>query len=52
MSEIDTEYVRMGFYNAKSPVMVYDGDFTYLVLPYYINDDRVDERINELMKAA
>lgn len=51
-SEIDTEYVRMGFYNAKSPVMVYDGDFTYLVLPYYINDDRVDERINELMEAA
>lgn len=51
-SEIDTEYVRMGFYNAKSPVMAYDGDFTYLVLPVNINGGRVGERINELMEAA
>lgn len=49
---IDTEYMRMGFYNAKSPVMVYDGDFTYLVLPVNINGGRVGERINELMEAA
>ena len=51
-SEIDTEYVRMGFYNAKSPVMAYDGDFTYLVLPVNINGGRVGERINELIEAA
>lgn len=51
-SEIDTEYVRMGFYNVKSPVMAYDGDFTYLVLPVNINGGRVGERINELMEAA
>lgn len=44
--------VRMGFYNAKSPVMVYDGDFTYLVLPININGGRVGERINELIEAA
>lgn len=51
-SEIDTEYVRMGFHNAKSPVMAYDGDFTYLVLPVNINGSGVGERINELMKVA
>lgn len=56
-SGIDTEYVRMGFYNAKSPVMAYDGDFTYLVLPVNINaaninGNGVEERINKLMKAA
>lgn len=51
-SGIDTEYVRMGFYNAKSPVMAYDGDFTYLVLPVNINGGEVGERINELMKVA
>lgn len=48
---IDTEYMRMGFYNAKSPVMVYDGDFTYLILPIGINgnSNRIDEKINKLM---
>lgn len=48
---IDTEYMRMGFYNAKSPVMVYDGDFTYLILPVGINgnSNRIDEKINKLM---
>lgn len=51
-SGIDTEYVRMGFYNAKSPVMAYDGDFTYLVLPVNINGNGVEDRINKLMKAA
>lgn len=51
-SGIDTEYVRMGFYNAKSPVMAYDGDFTYLVLPININGNGVEERINKLMRAA
>lgn len=51
-SGIDTEYVRMGFYNAKTPVMAYDGDFTYLVLPVNINGSGVGERINELMKVA
>lgn len=51
-SGIDTEYVKMGFYNAKSPVMAYDGDFTYLVLPVNINKSDVEERINKLMKAA
>lgn len=51
-SEIDTEYVRMGFRNAKSPVMAYDGDFTYLVLPVNINGSGVGERINELIEAA
>ena len=56
-SGIDTEYVKMGFYNAKSPVMAYDGDFTYLVLPVNINaaninGNGVEERINKLMKAA
>lgn len=56
-SGIDTEYVRMGFYNAKSPVMAYDGDFTYLVLPVNINTvningNGVEERINKLIKAA
>lgn len=51
-SGIDTEYVKMGFYNAKSPVMAYDGDFTYLVLPVNINDSGVGERINELMEVA
>ena len=51
-SGINTEYVRMGFYNAKSPVMAYDGDFTYLVLPVNINKSDVEERINKLMKAA
>lgn len=45
--------VRMGFHNAKSPVMAYDGDFTYLVLPVVnINGGRVGERINELIEAA
>ena len=38
----------MGFYNAKSPVMAYDGDFTYLVLPVNINKSDVEERINNL----
>ena len=56
-SGINTEYVRMGFYNAKSPVMAYDGDFTYLVLPVNINSiningNGVSERINKLMSAA
>lgn len=51
-SGIDTGYVRMGFYNAKSPVMAYDGDFTYLVLPVNINGNGVEDRINKLMKAA
>lgn len=56
-SEIDTEFARMGFRNAKSPVMAYDGDFTYLVLPVNINSidingNDVEERINKLMKAA
>lgn len=51
-SGIDTEYVRMGFYNAKSPVMAYDGDFTYLVLPVNINECDVSERIDTLMKVA
>lgn len=51
-SGIDTEYVKMGFYNAKSPVMAYDGDFTYLVLPVNINDSGVGERINELIEVA
>lgn len=51
-SGIDTEYVRMGFYNVKSPVMAYDGDFTYLVLPVNINGGEVGERINELMEVA
>lgn len=43
--------MRMGFYNAKSPVMVYDGDFTYLILPIGINgnSNRIDEKINKLM---
>lgn len=54
---IDAEYVRMGFYNAKSPVMAYDGDFTYLVLPVNINaaninGNGVEERINKLVKVA
>lgn len=51
-SGIDTEYVRMGFYNSKAPVMAYDGDFTYLVLPVNINKGDIAERIDELMKAA
>lgn len=51
-SGINTEYVRMGFHNAKSPVMAYDGDFIYLVLPVNINGGRVGERINELIEAA
>ena len=56
-SEIDTEFARMGFRNAKSPVMAYDGDFTYLVLPVNINSidingNDVEERINKLMKVA
>ena len=51
-SGIDIEYVRMGFYNAKSPVIAYDGDFTYLVLPVNINGNGVEERINKLMKVA
>lgn len=51
-SEIDTEFARMGFRNAKSPVMAYDGDFTYLVLPVNINGSGLGERINELMKVA
>ena len=56
-SGIDTEYVKMGFYNAKSPVMAYDEDFTYLVLPVNINSiningNGVSERINKLMRAA
>ena len=51
-SGIDTEYVKMGFYNAKSPVMAYDGDFTYLVLPVNINGSGVGKRINELMEVA
>lgn len=49
---IDTEFARMGFRNAKSPVMVYDGDFTYLVLPVNINECDVSERIDKLMKVA
>lgn len=49
---IDTEFARMGFRNAKSPVMAYDGDFTYLVLPVNINECDVSERIDKLMKAA
>lgn len=49
---IDTEFARMGFRNAKSPVMAYDGDFTYLVLPVNINECDVSERINKLMKVA
>lgn len=49
---IDTEFARMGFRDAKSPVMAYDGDFTYLVLPVNINKSDVEERINKLMKAA
>lgn len=53
----DTEFARMGFRNAKSPVMAYDGDFTYLVLPVNINSidingNDVEERINKLMKVA
>lgn len=51
-SGINTGYVRMGFYNAKSPVMAYDGDFTYLVLPVNINECDVSEKIDKLMKAA
>ena len=47
-SGINTEYVRMGFRDAKSPVMAYDGDFTYLVLPVIINKSDVEERINKL----
>lgn len=49
---IDTEFARMGFRNTKSPVMAYDGDFTYLVLPVNINGNGVEDRINKLMKAA
>lgn len=49
---IDTEFARMGFRNAKSPVMAYDGDFTYLVLPVNINECDVAERIDKLMKVA
>lgn len=49
---IDTEFARMGFRNAKSPVMAYDGDFTYLVLPVNINACDVSERIDKLMKVA
>lgn len=49
---IDTEFARMGFRNAKSPIMAYDEDFTYLVLPVNINECDVSERINKLMKAA
>lgn len=56
-SGINTGYVRMGFYNAKSPVMAYDGDFTYLVLPVNINSSNINgngvsERINKLMRTA
>lgn len=49
---IDTEFARMGFRNAESPVMAYDGDFTYLVLPVNINACDVSERIDKLMKVA
>ncbi len=49
---IDTEFARMGFRTAKSPVMVYDGYFTYLVLPVNINECDVSERIDKLMKVA
>lgn len=33
--------------------MVWDGDFSYLVLPVYLNnEEEITERINKLMKAA
>lgn len=35
-SEIDTEFARMGFRNAKSPVMAYDGDFTYQFVTQFL----------------
>lgn len=51
---IDCDNVEMGFYSDKSPVMAYDGDFTYLVLPVNINTEKgiVLERIDKLMKVA
>ena len=49
----DSDTVEMGFHNAKAPVMVWDGDFSYLVLPVCLNNEKeITERIDKLMKAA
>lgn len=49
----DSNAIEMGFHNSKSPVMVWDGDFSYLVLPVYLNnEEEITERIYKLMKAA
>lgn len=49
----DSNAIEMGFHNSKSPVMVWDGDFSYLVLPVYLNnEEEITERIYKLMKDA
>lgn len=49
----DSDTVEMGFHNAKTPVMVWDGDFSYLVLPVCLNnEEEIAERIDKLMKVA
>lgn len=53
-SGINSDHMEVGFYSDKSPVMAYDGDFIYLVLPVNINTEKgiVLERIDKLMKVA
>ena len=49
----DSDAIEMGFHNAKTPVMAWDGDFSYLVLPVYLNnEEEIAERIDKLMKTA
>ena len=52
-SKIDSEYMNIGILNNKTPIMIYDGCYSYLILPVLISDkEKIISRINALLNAA
>ena len=52
-SKIDSEYMNIGILNNKTPIMIYDGCYSYLILPVLISDkEKIISRINTLLNAA
>lgn len=52
-SKIDSEYMNIGILNNITPIMIYDGCYSYLILPVLISDkEKTISRINTLLNAA